>query len=168
MSRVLALVHNEFEELELLYPAIRMREEGIEVTIAGEESGALYRGKHGYPCRSDAALKDLKSSDFDGVLIPGGFAPDRLRRIAEVLKLVKEMDREKKMIAFICHGGWVPISAKILKGKKATGSTAIKDDLENAGAIWQDAAVVIDGNLISSRSPSDLPQFGRAIIEALR
>lgn len=168
MKKVIACVHDIFEDLELMYPVMRMQEEGIQVTLAGEQAGHVYLGKHGYPCKSEQAFKNLKSTDFDGILIPGGFAPDKLRRIPEVLKLVQEMDSQKKMIAFICHGGWVPISAKILKGKKATGTTAIKDDLENAGAIWVDASLVIEGNLISSRTPIDLPQFGKAIAEALK
>lgn len=167
MKRVVALVHDLFEDLELMYPVIRIREGGVEVVIAGEDKGALYRGKNGYPCKSDAAFRDIDPASFDGVLIPGGFAPDKFRRIPEILSLVQEMDKAKKIIAFICHGGWVPISAKILKGKKATGTTAIKDDLENAGAIWQDEPLVIDGHLISSRTPKDLPVFGKAIVKAL-
>jgi protease I len=165
--KVVALVCDIFEDLELMYPAIRMEEAGIEVVFAGPESDIIYRGKNGYPCRSEIPFKELQSDDFDGVLIPGGFAPDKFRRIPEILKLVQEMDKEKKMIAFICHGGWVPISAKILKGKKATGTIAIKDDLENAGAIWVDEAVVIDGHLISARTPIDLALFGKAIVKAL-
>lgn len=167
MKRVVALVHDLFEDLELMYPVIRIREGGVEVIIVGEDKGALYRGKNGYPCKSDAAFRDIDPASFDGVLIPGGFAPDKFRRIPEILSLIQEMDKAKKIIAFICHGGWVPISAKILKGKKATGTTAIKDDLENAGAIWQDEPLVIDGHLISSRTPKDLPVFGKAIVEAL-
>jgi len=167
MVRILALVHDTFEDLELMYPVIRMQEAGIEITLAGEKKGHIYMGKHGYPCKTDASYDELKSSDFDGILIPGGFAPDRFRRNPKVLQMVQEMDKDQKMIAFICHGGWVPISAKILKGKKATGTTAIKDDLENAGAIWVDQDVVIEGHLISSRTPVDLPQFGKALAEAL-
>lgn len=167
MKRIVALVHDIFEDLELMYPVIRIQEGGIEVVIAGEEKGATYKGKNGYPCTSDAAFRDIDPGSFDGVLIPGGFAPDKFRRIPEILHIVQEMDKAQKIIAFICHGGWVPISAKILKGKKATGTTAIKDDLENAGAIWQDEELVIDGHLISSRTPKDLPVFGKAIVEAL-
>lgn len=166
--KVVALVHDTFEDLELMYPTIRMKEAGVEVVFAGLEGDTVYTGKNGYPCRSDIPFKELQSSDFNGVLIPGGFAPDKFRRIDEILQLVQEMDKEKKMIAFICHGGWVPISAKILKGKKATGTTAIKDDLENAGAIWVDEPVVIDGHLISARTPIDLAPFGKAIVEALQ
>lgn len=167
MKHILALVHDTFEDLELMYPVIRMQEAGVKITLAGENKGHVYRGKHGYPCKTDASYDELNSSDFDGMLIPGGFAPDRFRRNPKVLQMVQEMDKDQKMIAFICHGGWVPISAKILKGKKATGTTAIKDDLENAGAIWVDQDVVIEGHLISSRTPVDLPQFGKALAEAL-
>lgn len=167
-KKIIALTHHTFEDLELMYPVLRMREENIEVIIAGIEKKTIYNGKHGYPCKSDIQFKDLKGSDYDGVLIPGGFAPDKIRRIPEVLSLLYELHQEKKMIAFICHGGWVPISAKILKGRKATGTVAIKDDLENAGAIWVNEPVVIDAHLISSRTPVDLPFFGRAIVEFLR
>lgn len=165
--KVVALVHNTYEDLELMYPVIRMKEVGIEIVFAGLEGDTTYTGKNGYPCKSDISFRELQSGDFDGVLIPGGFAPDKFRRVPEILKLLQDMHKEKKIIAFICHGGWVPISAKILKGKKATGTTAIKDDLENAGAIWVDEAVVIDGNLISARTPVDLAPFGKAIVEAL-
>jgi protease I len=167
MKKIIALVHGVFEDLELMYPVIRLEEEGHQVVLAGEKKGTIYRGKHGYPCKCNTEFQGINPSEFDGILIPGGFAPDKLRRIPEVLHLVQEMDKQKKLIAFICHGGWVPISAKILKGKKATGTTAIKDDLENAGALWLDAPLVIDGHLISSRTPKDLPVFGKAIIEAL-
>lgn len=166
--KVVALVHDTYEELGLMYPVIRMKEAGVDNVYAGIEGNTVYKGKHGYPCKSDIPFTELKSGDFDGVLIPGGFAPDKFRRIPEILKLVQEMDKAKKMIAFICHGGWVPISAKILKGKKATGTTAIKDDLENAGAIWVDEPVVIDGHLISARTPVDLASFGQAIVKALK
>jgi len=168
VKKIVALTHHTFEDLELMYPVYRIREENIEVVIAGLEKETIYTGKNGYPCKSDIAFKDLKASDYDGVLIPGGFAPDKVRRIPEALSLLQELHREKKMIAFICHGGWVPISAKILKGRKATGTVAIKDDLENAGAIWVDEPVVIDGHLISSRTPVDLPSFGKAMAEFLR
>lgn len=165
--KVVALVHDTYEDLELMYPVIRMKEAGVEIVFAGLEGDTIYTGKNGYPCKSDISFRELQSGDFNGVLIPGGFAPDKFRRVPEILKLLQDMHKEKKMIAFICHGGWVPISAKILKGKKATGTTAIKDDLENAGAIWVDEPVVIDGNLISARTPVDLAPFGKAIVEAL-
>ena len=168
MKKIAALIDNLFEEMELLYPVFRLQEEGHQITLVGPADNTTYKGKNGYSYKSQICYKTLKAKDFDAILIPGGFAPDRFRRIPEVLTCVREMDQAKKPIAFICHGGWVPISAKILQGKKATGTSAIKDDLENSGAIWIDEPVVIDGHLISSRTPVDLPQFGRAIVKALR
>ena len=167
MKKIIALVHDLYEDLELHYPIIRLQEEGFQTVIAGENKDKVYQGKNGYPCKSQVSFKELKSEDFSCLLIPGGYAPDKLRRIPEVIRLVQEMNHEGKIIAFICHAGWVPISAKILDKKKVTGTKAIKDDLENAGAIWNDAPVVIDGNLISSRTPADLSQFAKAIVDAL-
>lgn len=167
MVKVLAVVDELFEDLELMYPVLRMQAAGIEVVFAGAEKGYIYTGKYGYPCQVSHQVQDMRHEEFQGVLIPGGFAPDRLRRHTAVLDFVHNMDRSKKMIAFICHGGWVPISAKILKGRTATGTRAIKDDLENAGACWEDSPVVIDEHLISSRTPLDLPQFGEAIVKML-
>ena len=126
-----------------------------------------YAGKHGYPATSDLLLKDAQSKDFCGLLIPGGFMPDKLRRDAKVLSLTREFFEQGKLVAFICHGGWIPISAKILKGRKATGSRGIKDDLENAGAVWVDEPVVVDENLVSSRTPLDLPHFAKAMVDFL-
>lgn len=165
--KVLCFVHEVYEDLELWYPKIRLEEEGIEVVVAGPKAKEKYIGKHGYPCISDASIDEMQAKDFDGILIPGGFAPDKLRRITKVLSLVQEIDAQKKPIAFICHGGWVAISAKILKGKAATGTVAIKDDLENAGAIWKDEALVIDQHLISSRTPADLHLFAKAFANYL-
>lgn len=164
---VLALIADLFEDLELLYPVIRMKEAGIEVVIAGEKADHTYLGKHGYPCKSNAQFQDLKGDAFNGILIPGGFAPDTLRCYPAVLKLVQTINSNNCPVAFICHGGWVPISANILKGKKVTGTLAIKDDFENAGAIWQDKALVVDDNLISSRSPKDLHLFGQCLTRAI-
>src|SRR5437867_7548114 len=117
---------------------------------------APYAGKHGYPATSDLLLADARSQDFCGLLVPGGFMPDKLRRDSKVLSLTREFFEQGKLVAFICHGGWIPISARILKGKRVTGSRGIKDDLENAGGIWVDEPVVVDGNLVSSRTPRDL------------
>lgn len=168
MSRsILIFVGEIYEDLELWYPKIRVEEAGFTTKMAGEEI-KTYTGKNGYPAKADMLVKDAVSKDFAGLLIPGGFMPDKLRRNPKVLELTREFHEQKKPIAFICHGGWIPISAKILKGKKATGTTAIKDDLENAGAIWVDAPVVIDGNLISSRTPVDLAPFAKAFVDALK
>lgn len=162
-QKLLAFVGDIYEDLELWYPKLRLEEAGFATTLAGEEL-RKFSGKNGYPAQADALVGDVKSRDFAGLLIPGGFMPDKLRRNADVLRLTREFHEAGKLVAFICHGGWIPISAKILKGKRATGTTAIKDDLENAGAIWADEAVVQDGNLISSRVPKDLPQFAAALV----
>jgi len=163
---LLAFVGDIYEDLELWYPKIRMEEAGYGMKLAGEEI-MTYAGKHGYPASADTLIANVRSQDYAGLLIPGGFMPDKLRRNARVLQLTREFFEQGKLVAFICHGGWIPISAKILRGKKATGTTAIKDDLENAGALWVDAPVVSDGNLISSRTPVDLAPFAQAMVEFL-
>src|SRR5438067_847825 len=154
VRRILILVEQAYEDLELWYPKLRLEEEGMETVVAGPER-TLYSGKHGYPCRPDRTLNEVRASDFDALVIPGGWAPDRLRRLPVVLDLVREFDHAAKPIAMICHAGWVPISARILKGRRVTGVAAIRDDLENAGARFVDESVVVDGNLISSRTPAD-------------
>ncbi|TMQ67009.1 MAG: type 1 glutamine amidotransferase [Candidatus Eisenbacteria bacterium] len=164
--RVLILVEQGYEDLELWYPKIRLEEDGIEVVVAGPEK-TTYSGKHGYPCRADRTFNEVRSADFDGLVIPGGWAPDKLRRLPVVLDLVREFDRAGKPIGMICHAGWVPISAKILKGRKVTGVSAIRDDLENAGATFLDQSAVVDGNLVSSRTPADLPAFCRELLSLL-
>src|SRR5437867_3502825 len=156
-----------YEDLELWYPKIRLEEEGATTVVAGIGE-KTYQGKRGYPVTVDSQVDQIESADFDGLVIPGGFAPDQLRRFDKVLQLTRQIYHGRKPVAFICHAGWVPISAKILKGKRATSVRAIKDDMENAGVIWEDAPVVVDGNLISSRTPADLPAFCKALIAALR
>ena len=163
---VLAFLDGIYEDLELWYPKLRLEEAGYAVKFAAPEI-KTYTGKHGYPAQSDLLLKDAHSGDFCGLLVPGGFMPDKLRRDAKVLSLTREFFEQGKLVAFICHGGWIPISAKILKGKRATGSRGIKDDLENAGAIWVDEPMVVDGNLISSRTPRDLAPFAAAMVKFL-
>ncbi len=165
--RVLVIIGDIYEDLELWYPKLRLQEAGAEVVVAGPEAGTTYSGKHGYPCVADAALVDMRSKDFDAVVIPGGFAPDKLRRDPMLLELVRSFAASEKLVAAICHGGWIPISAGIYRGVRVTGSPGIKDDLVNAGATWEDAAVVVDRHFISSRKPDDLPEFCRAIIAAL-
>jgi len=165
-KKVLFFAGPVYEDLELWYPKIRLEEEGASTTVAGLGE-PTYAGKHGYPVTVDAYLDQVRAADFDGLVIPGGFAPDKLRRSEAVLRLTREIYQAGKPVAFICHAGWVPISAKILKGKRATSVRAIKDDMENAGVIWEDSAVVVDRNLISSRTPADLPQFCKALIAAL-
>ena len=155
-----------YEDLELWYPKIRLEEEGVRTVVAGLGERS-YQGKRGYPVTTDANVDDVRSASFDGLVIPGGYAPDILRRSPRVLELTREIFEAGKPVAFICHAGWVPISAGIVRGKRGTSVGAIRDDLVNAGLVWEDSAVVVDGNLISSRTPADLPQFCKAIIAAL-
>lgn len=165
-KKVLIFAGPLYEDLELWYPKIRLEEEGVRTVVAGIGE-KTYQGKRGYPVTVDTNVDQVEARDFDGLVIPGGFAPDQLRRFEKVLQLTREIYQAGKPVAFICHAGWVPISAKILKGKRATSVRAIKDDMENAGVVWEDSAVVVDGNVISSRTPADLPQFCRALIAAL-
>jgi protease I len=155
-----------YEDLELWYPKIRLEEEGAVCVVAGlgEKS---YQGKRGYPITPDATVDEVEAADFHALVIPGGYAPDILRRSARVLSLTREIHQAGKPVAFICHAGWVPISAGIVRGRRGTSVGAIKDDLINAGMLWEDSAVVVDGNLITSRTPADLPHFCKAIIRAL-
>ncbi len=166
-TRVLVLAADLFEDSELLYPVLRLKEEEADVTVASPD-GSDVQGKKGHgPFPVDTGVDGLSADDFAGVVIPGGFAPDALRRSEPVLDLVRAFDAADKPVAFICHAGWVPISARIIEGRRATSFVAIKDDMVNAGCDWVDEPVVIDGNLISSRHPGDLGHWLRAIIEAL-
>ena len=165
--RVLCLVGDSYEDLELWYPKLRIEEASGHVTLAGRQQGHEYTGKHGYPCVSDAAIGDMEADDFHGILIPGGWMPDSLRRDPKVLQLVRDFANHGKLVAAICHGGWIPISAGVYRGIRVTGSPGIQDDLINAGAIWEDAPVVVDRHFVSSRRPSDLPAFGSAILSVL-
>lgn len=166
-KRFLFLVEDLYEDLELWYPKLRLTEAGAHVVVAGPEMRRTYRGKHGYPCVSDGDIPEMEEADFDGIVIPGGFSPDKLRRIPEVLDLVRNFANAEKLVAAICHGGWVPISAGVYKGVRVTGSLGIKDDLVNAGAIWQNAPVVVDRHFVSSRHPGDLPDFCLGILQVL-
>jgi protease I len=166
-KRVLAFVGDIYEDLELWYPRLRLLEAGAEFVMAGEEANRLYAGKNGYPCTSDVAIADVRSSDFDAVLLPGGFMPDRLRRLGQVKTLISEFARDRKCVAAICHGGWLAISAQVYRGVRVTGSPGIKDDLINAGALWEDAPVVVDRHFVSSRKPDDLPWFVPAMIDVM-
>jgi len=165
--RILMLVDDIYEDLELWYPKLRLIEAGTCVTLAGPEADVVYRGKNGYPCRSDARISDMVAADFCGLVIPGGFMPDKLRRDQYLLGLVRDFAHSGKLVAAICHGGWIPISAGVYRGVKVTGSLGIKDDLINAGAIWEDAPVVIDRHFVSSRKPDDLPDFCEGILQVL-
>lgn len=167
-KRCLAFVGEIYEDLELWYPKLRLIEAGAEVIVAGQEAGTTYAGKNGYPCRSDVAIAGVAEHDFDALLLPGGFMPDKLRRDPQVLQLIHDFDSAKKCLAAICHGGWMAISAGVYRGVRVTGSLGIKDDLINAGALWEDAPVVVDGHHVSSRKPDDLPDFCRAMIAVMQ
>jgi deglycase len=167
-KRVLIFAAPFYEELELWYPKIRLEEEGATTVVAGLGE-TVYHGKRGsYPVTPDAQVDQVAARDFDGLVIPGGYAPDILRRHPKVLELTRDIFAAGKPVAFICHAGWVPISAGIVRGRRGTSVGAIRDDLVNAGMLWEDSAVVVDGNLISSRTPADLGAFMRALIGALR
>lgn len=166
-KRILIFVGDTYEDLELWYPKLRLAEAGAEVVVAGAIAGHVYEGKNGYPCQADVALADVRADDFDGLVVPGGFMPDKLRRDGHVLELVQGFASAGKLVAAICHGGWIPISARVYHGVRVTGSPGIKDDLVNAGAIWEDAPVVIDRHFVSSRKPDDLPDFCRGILQVM-
>lgn len=165
-KRFAVLVEDQYEDQELWYPVQRLREAGAAVTIVGPEAGKTYTSKHGYPAQSDKAASDVTAEDFDGVIIPGGYAPDRMRRHEAMVALVRNAHQAGKIVAAICHAGWMLCSADVLQGKQATSFSAIKDDMANAGAKWVDREVVQDGNLITSRTPDDLPAFLQTIIAA--
>ena len=166
-QRVLMFVGDVYEDLELWYPKLRLIEAGAVVVVAGAKKGEEYAGKHGYPCVADVAIDEMNVANFDGLVVPGGFMPDKLRRDPKVLELVREFATAGKLVAAICHGGWIPVSAGVYRGVRVTGSAGIKDDLVNAGAVWEDAAVVTDRHFVSSRKPDDLPEFCRAIIAVM-
>jgi protease I len=165
--KVLIFAASYYEELELWYPKIRLEEAGVGTVVAGVGE-ATYLGKRGsYPVTVDVHVKDVRAAEVDGLVIPGGYAPDLLRRHEQVLTLTREIFQAGKPVGFICHAGWVPISAGIVKGRRGTSVGAIRDDLVNAGMQWEDAPVVVDGNLISSRTPADLGHFMKAFLAAL-
>jgi protease I len=166
-KRIVIFVDDIYEDKEFWYPKIRMKEAGAEVVVAGPEAGKTYTGKHGLPAEAEVSFDSLSGAEADALIIPGGYCPDRIRRHQAALDFVKFMDEAGKIVAFICHGGWVPASAGIVKGRRLTSFFAIKDDLVNAGAEWTDEEVVVDKNLITSRNPDDLPAFCKAIIDGL-
>jgi protease I len=165
--KVASLIYDDFEDLEFWYPTLRLREAGHTVDIVGERAGLTYHGKYGVPAVSDYPFDILGPEAYDVVLVPGGWAPDKLRRFAAVLDFVRGMDERGAVIGEICHAGWVLISAGILRGRTVTSTPGIRDDMENAGATWVDAPVVTDGNLVSSRRPPDLPDYTRALLTAI-
>lgn len=164
---VAVLVEDLYENLELWYPVLRLREEGAEVLIVGPKAGETYRSKEGYPAKADKSASEVSADEIDAVIVPGGYAPDRMRRHEVMVRLVKEVAQKDKIVAAICHGGWILAEADIVRGRRVTSFSAIKTDLVNAGANWFEEEVVRDGNIITSRVPSDLPLFMRTIIEAL-
>jgi protease I len=166
-KRVAILAEDVYEDLELWYPYYRLLEEGAEVQVVAPEA-KVYASKHGYPVQANVAASAVTASDFDAVVVPGGFAPDKLRRYPAVLDLVRGVYAKGGVVAAICHAGWVLVSAGILRGKRATCVSAIKDDMINAGAQYVDQAVVVDGKLVTSRTPADLPAFMPAVITALQ
>ena len=165
-KKIAVLAEDVYEDLELQYPLLRLREAGAEVVVVGPEA-KTYESKHGYPVKAAMTSAQAVGVDFAAVIVPGGFAPDRMRRDANMLRLVREASEGGKVVAAICHAGWVLVSAKVLSGRTVTSTPAIKDDLINAGAEWVDQEVVVDGKLITSRRPDDLPAFCREIIRAL-
>ncbi len=164
--KIAILVENLYQDQELWYPYYRLKEEGAEVLLVGPEKGT-YTSKYGYPATADTAAGEIGPEDLDALIIPGGYAPDHMRRHEVMVSLVKGVSQQGKVVAAICHAGWMLSSADVIRGKTVTGFFAIKDDLINAGADYVDEEVVVDGNIITSRKPDDLPAFCRAIIDAL-
>ncbi|MGH9396630.1 MAG: type 1 glutamine amidotransferase domain-containing protein [Terriglobia bacterium] len=166
-KKVAILVADLYQEMEVWYPLLRFREDGAETEAVGAEAGKTYTSKKGYPVVADRSIGDVHASEYDAVVVPGGWAPDTLRQDQRVLKFVREMNDSGRVVAAICHAGWVLTSADIVRGRKATCFKAIKDDMIHAGASYSDSEVVVDGNLITSRMPTDLPAFCREIGKAL-
>ena len=166
-KKVLVFVGDDYEDLELQYPKYRLIEAGAQVVVAGLEADTLHHGKHGYPQRSEAAIGDLKASDFDALVIPGGWMPDKLRRYDQVKQITREIHEAGKCVASICHGPWIDISAGIVRGATYTSTPALTDDLRNAGATWVDQPVCIDGHHVTSRRPDDLPAFCEGILQVM-
>jgi protease I len=166
-KKVAVLVEKAYEDLELWYPYYRLKEAGAEVHLVGPEGGETYPSKHGYPAKAEKGAGSVHARDVDAVVIPGGYAPDHMRRSQALVALVREAAQGGKVVAAICHAGWMLCSADVIRGKRVTSFDAIKDDMKNAGGHWIDEEVVRDGNLITSRKPADLPAFMRAVVEAL-
>ncbi len=166
-KKVAVLAENLYQELELWYPVYRFREAGATVHIIGTGTADTYSSKSGYPAKVDFSSDDVSADDYDAVIIPGGYAPDMMRRKASMVEFVKKANEQGKIVAAICHAGWMLCSADIVRGRTATCFFSIKDDLINAGANYVDEEVVVDGNLVTSRKPDDLPAFCREVIRAL-
>jgi len=164
-KRIAILVDQMYQEMEVWYPLYRFREAGAEVVVVAAKGGESYPSKLGYPCKSDLSYDAARAEDFDGVIAPGGFAPDFIRRHPLAIEFVRQVAQQGKLTAAICHGPWVLCSAGVLKGRRATSFFAIKDDVVNAGARWEDSEVVVDENIVTSRKPDDLPAFCIACLE---
>ncbi len=167
-KRIAILAADLYQELEVWYPLLRFREEGAETVVVAAEAGKTYSSKKGYPVVADRSIADVQARDFDAVVVPGGWAPDTLRQDERILRFVREIDKAGKVVAAICHAGWVLCSADVLRGRKVTCFKAIKDDMIHAGAQYTDEEVVVEGNLITSRCPTDLPAFCREVAKALQ
>jgi protease I len=168
-KRIVILIDNSYQEMEVWYPYFRLQEFGAAVEFAGAIAGHTYESKLGYPAKASRGYDQLAAKDFDAVIVPGGVAPDRIRRYPKANVFVKEMNEAGKLVAAICHGPSVLCSAQgLLKGRRVTSFISIKDDVVNAGAQWEDAEVIVDRNLITSRNPEDLPAFCRAFLAALQ
>jgi protease I len=167
-KKVIILVEDMYNDLEFWYPYYRLKEAGAELIVVGSGSAEEYTGKAGIPRTPDTTADQVSAADFDGIVIPGGYAPDHMRRHPAMVKLVKDLFDAGKVVAAICHAGWMLASAEIVKGRTVTSFFAIKDDLIHAGANWVDQEVAVDGKLITSRKPDDLPAFMRAIIAELK
>lgn len=165
-KRVMIFAEDNYEDLELWYPKLRLIEAGVQVTVAGPRE-KVYKSKHGYPVETDGNVADYNPADFDGVVVPGGFCPDRLRRYEEVLSFTREIANAGKLFSAICHGGWVLVSADVLRGRRCTSVPAIKDDMKNAGGLWVDEPTVVDGGLVTAQVPKDLPAFCREMLAVL-
>src|SRR3989475_2181313 len=166
-KRIAVLAENMYQEMELWVPYYRFREEGAEVKVIGAGGAKSYASKLGYAVNVDVQADQVKAVEFDAVVVPRGYAPDMMRRHPAMVALVREPGQQGKVVAAICHAGWMLVSAGIVNGRRATSFFSIKDDLVAAGAKWEDSEVVVDGNLITSRKPDDLPAFCRAIVGAL-
>lgn len=166
-KRVAVLIEEQYQEIEVWAPYYRLKEEGHQAVLVGQEKGKIYKGKFGYPAQVEADYAQVSASNLDGIIIPGGFAPDFMRRYPEPAHLTAEMFKAGKMTAAICHGAWILCSADVIRGRRATCFYAIADDIKNAGAEYVDAEVAVDGNLITSRRPEDIPAFCAAIIKFL-
>lgn len=166
MPKVALLIEDLYEDTEALVPYYRLQEAGFEVDVIGPEA-KLYTSKHGYPLKANVAAKDARPDDYVAVIIPGGYAPDRMRRHKAMVEFVRQMDAQGKVVAAICHAGWVLAEADILRGRRCTSFFSIRKDVENAGAIWEDSPTVVDNNLITARFPADLPVFLKTIVEKL-